>query len=703
VSDEKIVLINEGVSNFVIYLSSESSVSEKFAAEELSKYIKLSTGAELKIQLIKNDSEIHKPGVILGNNSYIQSHYSDINYQTLGEEGFVFEFHENEIIIAGSKTRGTLYGVYQFLENYLNIRFYDPEFTQIPKTDSINVPNLSKTHIPAFQYRMVTYLNLLDPAFSVKLKVNMNPFAEDEHGGGYLISPAHMTHTFYQLVDPKKYFKEHPEYFALVDGERIQNMGQLCLTNPEVIKIATESVLRWFKEDPRVMSMGVVQNDVNNYCECDQCKDFEQNYGGVHIAPILNLCNIIAEKLVEKYPDKQKFVHTIAYTYSLPPPEDMIVNDNVMVVVCDMYPDCADQKPIGMAPLTENYVEYLNSWSKITKNLLIWHYCVDFVHFLMPFPNFHSLYENTKIYQKMGVKGILFQATTSMGVYGENEEFRFWFLHKLLWDTSIEYDTLIKDFINGYYGAAAPIIFEYFNELQALSDNPGVNMHLYSGLEAGYLTKEWIIKWQTKLKQALELVQNDEIHAIHVEKQLMTVDYTYLIFPTEYKVALGKIYAADLEYRKEVYSRFRALVKKFSIGVLGEQVPSRAFFERNDIKTQENSILGIAEIAPTVMGILNSMLSKVKDNLDEQGNFFPNNYFKTALKSGFHPLELNHWMNEKNIADWSPDVNIWTRKFNAESVENIVNPKIPTTKLKDLPKAIEGMIDGIPHQIDELE
>jgi hypothetical protein len=160
-------------------------------------------------------------------------------------------------------------------------------------------------------------------------------------------------------VDPKKYYQEHPEYFALVNGKRVSNLGQLCLSNPDVIKIATENVLRWFKEDSRVHSMGVIQNDVNNYCECDACKALEQKYGNAHSAPIINLCNNIAQKLKDEYPDQPKYIHTIAYTYSLIPPKGLQVHDRVLVVVCDMYPDCADHKPIGQDPLTENYVKYI--------------------------------------------------------------------------------------------------------------------------------------------------------------------------------------------------------------------------------------------------------------------------------------------------------------------------------------------------------
>ena len=324
-----------------------------------------------------------------------------------------------------------------------------------------------------------------------------------------------MTHTFYQLVDPKQYYKSHPEYFALSNGVRIGNVGQLCLTNENVLKIATESVLKWFEEDPRIQSAGVVQNDCPGYCECENCRAVEQRTGS-HSGLLIEFCNKIAARVKEVYPDK--YIHTIAYTYSMEPPTNVEIADNLLVVLCDMYPNCADHKPIGDDPLTIPYLNALKGWLQLTSHIAVWHYSVDFVNVLLPFPNFKSLYADAQIYKGLGVEGLFFQATTALGVYGELEEFHNWFLNKLLWNPSLDYDELVADFIRGFYGDAANIIEAYFIALQDLTDIPGVQMHLYSGLEAGYLTKEFVMEWQQKISDALELVKDNEIFSSHVQK-----------------------------------------------------------------------------------------------------------------------------------------------------------------------------------------
>ena len=254
-------------SNFSVVLAEDHSKSQKFAAQQLIKFVKKTTRVEMSLKV---STKVPKKAIILGDHPFIKENYPNIDFSHLGEEGYQWEFEENYIIIAGSKKRGTLYGVCSFLEEFLGVRFYDPEFFLIPKHESIELPEISKEKTPDFEYRMVTYINLLDPDFSFYQKVNMNPFAEDIHGGSAgKLSTGLMTHTFQKLVPWKKYYEDHPEYFALIDGERVGGpMSQLCLSNPDVVEIATKNVLKWFRQDPDLMSVGIVPNDVDGYCEC---------------------------------------------------------------------------------------------------------------------------------------------------------------------------------------------------------------------------------------------------------------------------------------------------------------------------------------------------------------------------------------------------------------------------------------------------
>ncbi|MCH8962875.1 MAG: DUF4838 domain-containing protein, partial [Bacteroidetes bacterium] len=47
-------------------------------------------------------------------------------------------------------------------------------------------------------------------------------------------------HSYYHYLPPVQYFKDHPEWYSLVDGERVSSGGQLCLTNPEMLQELVE-------------------------------------------------------------------------------------------------------------------------------------------------------------------------------------------------------------------------------------------------------------------------------------------------------------------------------------------------------------------------------------------------------------------------------------------------------------------------------
>ena len=94
------------------------------------------------------------------------------------------------------------------------------------------------------------------------------------------------------LMGIEVYYAEHPEYFSLVGGKRTNQTihGQLCLTNPDVLRIATEQALRWLDEHPDVPILDISQNDGEGACECEKCAAVVAEEGSQH-GPILRRCH----------------------------------------------------------------------------------------------------------------------------------------------------------------------------------------------------------------------------------------------------------------------------------------------------------------------------------------------------------------------------------------------------------------------------
>ena len=682
-----------------IVLATSHSPSQNHAADELIACVERSTG--IALQKVVQDEDLPANCIILGDHPAIQQFAPEIDVAALGDENFHIISRDGKVIIAGSKVRGTLYGTYDFLEDVLGMRFFEPEAILVPVHPAdLEIPEYEKVGKPSFAYRVITYIDGLDPEFSPKQRINLNPFSEPEMGGSYRFSTDKMTHTFNTLVPPQKYFNEHPEYFSLVNGERIEALGQLCLTNPDVIRIATDTVLDWFANEPDIISIGVVQNDCMGYCECDNCKAVNQ---GNPARTLLDFCIAIAGEVYQKFPGR--FIHTIAYTYSEEPPLDYAgrMPDNLIVVVCNMYP-YRSNRTIDGDPMNERYLEHLKGWLQVANHVFVWHYFVDFTHYLLPYPIWKTMAADLKKYKDLGVEGALLQAGIGLGLYQEFQELKMYVFYKLLWNSDLELDPLIREFVTYYYGEAAPLVQQYIDALMPIEDEEDVSLHLYVGLEGNHIKKDQVVEWQGWLESALDLVKDDAILKKRVEKVLLSVDYAYLFLPVDYEVLLGRIKPTDLARRKVVLARFIDTTTRFKISSHGEGVPIAAFLDRQKFICQEHNVLALAELTPLVQGMMVSLVGKVKENMDEQGFFMENDYINSTLKRGFQPLELAGWMASKRFAVYDPKVSDnWHRRFDVDMTTKLMNPPVPNVKRSQLPAMVLNLIKGLPNQKDVLD
>ena len=113
-------------------------------------------------------------------------------------------------------------------------------------------------------------------------------------------------HTYHHACPDGKYFKTHPEYFAMKNGKRVlgseEGYSELCISNPEVKRLLVSHILAQFDDGSDVVELG--QQDSGGYCECENC----QAYGGPDAKTIGEKYWIfhraIAEELYKLRPDK---------------------------------------------------------------------------------------------------------------------------------------------------------------------------------------------------------------------------------------------------------------------------------------------------------------------------------------------------------------------------------------------------------------
>ncbi|MCD6352223.1 MAG: DUF4838 domain-containing protein, partial [Armatimonadetes bacterium] len=382
---QSLVIAEGHRSNFVIVVGADASPSEQHAAQELQNFLEQISGARLPI---KDDTgPIGPHEIILGDNAHLRKLGVKIDFERLGKEGFTIRTVPPHLVIAGGKLRGTMYGVYTFLEDHLGCRWFSTDCSYIPKKDRLEIGAIDDTQVPALEYREPFYKDAFDADWCARNKMNSSHAPLDAAHGGK-VSYYGFVHTFNSLLPPEKYFDEHPEYYSMVNGKRVRDHTQLCCTNPEVQRLVAEEVLRRMREHPEATVFSVSQNDWGNYCQCPRCKAVAEREGS-QIGPILELVNYVADRVREEFPDK--IVDTLAYHYSRKPPKHIRPRPNVVIRLCSI--ECCFSHPLATCDSAANaaFRRDMEEWSKVCKRLWVWDYVVDFPHYLLPFPNLRVL------------------------------------------------------------------------------------------------------------------------------------------------------------------------------------------------------------------------------------------------------------------------------------------------------------------------
>ena len=420
------------------------------------------SGCELPIVNLVPTSKVDtkSKNIHIGFDGADESLLRGLDVKAFGKEEFVVRTSGSDLLIAGGKPRGTLYGVIAFLSDHLGCRWYTRDVVKIPHKKSIIITGIEDRQKPVFEYREAWYREAYYAEWAVHNRLNPSIVPiPDSLGGSYKIYP--FVHTFYQLVPPDKFFKTHPEYFSLVNGVRKGHEAQLCLTNPLVVKIATETVFRWIEEHPDADVFSVDQNDGSGWCECPACKALDEAEGS-HSATVLKFVNQIADSVVKVYPNVQ--LQTLAYFYTEIPPKTIRPRPNVTIRMCHYEYCCAHS--LEGCDSHRPFIERLNAWNKIAERLTIWDYFTDFARYLLPFPNFETMKNDVRFYADHGCVGLFAQGcNVPDNGGGEFSALRAWVFAQLMWNPYQDGQALIDEFVTNVYGDAAPYISRYIKLL----------------------------------------------------------------------------------------------------------------------------------------------------------------------------------------------------------------------------------------------
>ena len=429
----------------------------------------------------------------------------------IDNDGYVYMVEDGNLYISSTTGRGLVYGIYDFLEKYVGVRFYTQDFTHLREIEAVNLEeDMKEVFSPSFSARWIWTQNITDNNGWYFLQTKNNVEVSKFSVGDNIVINTNSNHTIKILL-----------------GEELPNGQALpCMFDDNVYRKVKTTVMAWIAGNPDTNAIQVGQEDGWGFCSCTKCKTFMDQHGGVAMATFLDFLNRLAADVAKTYPN----VKVIAYAYfdTHGVPTNMTVHDNVIIDFCldnACYqhsltdPNCEKNKKVAAE---------LRGWAALCKdnNLFIydygwnWNYNYDEWRYnsCMIDPNLFTLWDNFQLYLECGVGGMLSEGIPCNS--GDLDHLRYYLLSHLMWNPSMteeEFYTLMDEFMEDYYGDAASYMRGYIDELY--SDTRMTNCTAWNFQNDLYFSgyAEALLMYNKYFDKALELDTLTAQQRIHVE------------------------------------------------------------------------------------------------------------------------------------------------------------------------------------------
>lgn len=353
------------------------------------------------------------------------------------------------LILRGKTEGGTINALYGFLQDKLGVRWFFPSdlFEVIPKQSTVSIPFGEQMFNPSFKGGM----------FVNSSGVNRDPELWDERmrrdiGAWRYQAPG--VENLYRILDPDIYGKSHPEFYALLNGQRVVpahndgNAAQPCLSNPQLVEEVIKYIRQYFDETPEALMVSISENDSDLWCECDKCRamDFpplEKADGAVqHSDRFFAFANKVASAIAESHPGRM--VGALAYLGTVTPPKNIEkLEPNIVIGLCQDHSQYYD--PAYKA----KDIATIEAWKKKGANFMTHDYTG--LSWLVPRYDPHQYAERLRELHRQGALGVYTETYIHWPMFGPE----MYLIAQLFWDVTKDPDVILDDLFYGLFGKEA--------------------------------------------------------------------------------------------------------------------------------------------------------------------------------------------------------------------------------------------------------
>lgn len=469
-SEKPLTLFTKGHgTTWRIYLAERPSAPERHAAEELKRMIDLASQAKRGFaEIFYSDKRPEKGGIIIGDlkSPLIADMAEKLKLKKTDDDETANYVIDGNIYLAGNSPRATLYAVYAFIQREMGVRWLwegeDGEF--IPDRYDVKIkPDLAYNYTPPFRYRNITLSK--KPETALWLARNFSHVEGFAFGGERYYGA--------ETIQPRRTdYKEHPEYFALIKGERyLPPPGGWswvingCWSNEGFTKLCIDRIIEGIR-NTGANHISLHPADSLARCECENCAKLNPDPSSRWFQYNAK----IIRELKKTYPDLKYSV--LAYQEYREVPKDPV--EEVLFVEYCQYDRCYIHKFSNEeCKLNKKSLAKLNRW--ITEKGLpigIYGYEFDVFEKGMALPLWELFEDEIKYFRDKK----LIKVMTEAGPAGEHSRLARYVYLQLIWNPDRTADDIVTEWCKTAYGPGALFMKAYFKECAKAWDS--MNLHL---------------------------------------------------------------------------------------------------------------------------------------------------------------------------------------------------------------------------------
>lgn len=542
----QVTLAENGHPRATIVLAKQPTRVAQFAAYELQWHLKQITGADFP--MVKEGEPVQGVAILVGHNRLGGAAYSSLDLIQKKQSYIVVPWHSGNLLVLAGRDKddrgivkysqtpsqqeidtwpgiwdeqGTMYAVYDFLERYCNVRWFNPtEFgTDCPKQPTLTLHvafGSSGAREPFMKYRFAAYpasenydqytglwahgsegqkrweaaaypelhKRFTGGAYTLAKRGWNTLFRLRHREGGEVCPGNHSLYGYYA-----RFWAEQKEQEKLFEGKHANWFAkgysgqppQMCYTDRGLVEQVAKDACEFFetgKTYPGAQAGGdcfcVEPMDNSQFCKCADCqrwltdRDADSPFftNGRHSDYFFQFVNEVAKIVGKKHP--KKHIVTLSYMTHGAPPQKFRLEPNVLVQYCF----ACNRLNFDRASY-EHEVKLLKQWRQEYpgRTLYLWLYYTFPVEVANNgrfhcFPGFFA--------QAIGEQFELFRKYDYRGAFhcGYGQDVEAYLTYRLMDDPCLKVNALLEEYFARLYGPAAGPMRKFYETVEQAYGNP---------------------------------------------------------------------------------------------------------------------------------------------------------------------------------------------------------------------------------------